>query len=203
MTPWKTAHHHVCMGTWPPSLRLAAANAAVGRGAASAPLLAMALLSCALSLHFRGKCRLKMPSSSWSKQELHIWVPQAELEKPLSPCRGVCGVVLLDNITAAQSQVAAAWDLHSGSISFLWHWFPLPLVALSLSCSRCHRPYHFVFRDILHSWSQRSRWCSRRRHSYHQCRRRTKQLWRKERVLHLEQPWFQWGVQPWTVTGPI
>lgn len=54
-------------------------------------------------------------------KKLHIWVPQAGLEKSLSPCHGVCGVVLLGNITAAQSRAAAAWDLLSGSISFLWH----------------------------------------------------------------------------------
>ena len=61
--------------------------------------------------------------------------------------------------------------------------------------SRCFTPSSF--RYILHSWSQRSRWCSRRRHSYNQCRRRTEQLWRKERVLHLDQPFCFHEVSNW------
>ena len=71
----------------------------------------------------------------------------------------------------------------------------VPLYTAAIRQSRCFTPSSF--RYILHSWSQRSRWRSRRRHSYNQCRRRTEQLWRKERVLHLDQPFYFNEVSNW------
>lgn len=71
----------------------------------------------------------------------------------------------------------------------------VPLYTEAIRQSRCFTPSSF--RYILHSWSQRSRWRSRRRHGYNQCRRRTEQLWRKERVLHLEQPFCFNEVSNW------
>lgn len=71
----------------------------------------------------------------------------------------------------------------------------VPLYTEAIRQSRCFTPSSF--RYILHSWSQRSRWRSRRRHSYNQCRRRTEQLRRKERVLHLDQPFCFNEVSSW------
>lgn len=71
----------------------------------------------------------------------------------------------------------------------------VPLYTEAIRQSRCFTPSSF--RYILHSWSQRSRWRSRRRHSYNQCRRRTEQLRRKERVLHLDQPFCFNEVSNW------
>lgn len=71
----------------------------------------------------------------------------------------------------------------------------VPLHTEAIRESQCFTPSSF--RYILHSWSQRSRWRSRRRHSYNQCRRRTEQLRRKERVLHLDQPFCSNEVSNW------
>lgn len=71
----------------------------------------------------------------------------------------------------------------------------VPLATEAIRESQCFTPSSF--RYILHSWSQRSRWRSRRRHSYNQCRRRTEQLRRKERVLHLDQPFCSNEVSNW------